>query len=391
MKRLLFITHRLPFPPDKGERVRAFHEIVALSRHFAVTVASPLHRPGEAAHAAALRQHCADVLTAPAGRGKWLAGALKYLQGGCNTEGHFNVPALRDKLLAAAAAEPFDVVVAYSSAVIPTALAVPARAHVADLVDTDSAKWHAYASAAGLLGRRFYRREADGVARLERQAVERCAAVLVVSEAEAATLPLRNDKVLVMANGVDLDYFAPAAAPQGPPSLVFTGSMDYLPNVQAVTWFAQHVWPSLLGHVPGLRLLIVGRDPTPAVRRLRQHKGIVVTGPVDDVRPYVHRAAVVIAPLQIAPGISNKVLEAMAMGKCILASPAALVGLDVQVGRDLMEASTPQEWQASLLSLLADEARRDQLGQAARSLAQREYTWPARLAPLVELCVRLGR
>ncbi len=391
MKELLFITHRLPYPPDKGDRVRAFHEIVELAKEFRVTVASPIHRRGEQEQAAALAGHCAEVITAAAGRVKWLLGVLKHMQGGSNTEAHFNIPALAAKIRNHWAQKPFDIVIAYSSAVIPTALAVPARLHLADLVDADSAKWRAYAQACGPLKRRFYLREAAGVADLERRAVESCEASFVVSELEAAALPVRNDRVRVMANGVDLEFFSPSGhEPAEPPSLVFTGQMDYSPNVQAVCWFVQNVWPQLRQEHPDLRFVIVGREPTAAVRQLAACDGVVVTGRVDDVRPYVHRAVAVIAPLQIAPGISNKVLEAMAMCKCIIASPAALTGLDIEIGRDLLLADTPPQWLAALSQVLAAAQLRQAFGLAARARAEALYRWPIRLTPLLQVCRQVG-
>lgn len=391
MKELLFIAHRLPYPPDKGERVRAFHEILELAKEFRLTVAAPIGRPAELAQADALRGYCADVLTAPVGRAKWLLGLAKHMQGGSNTEAHFNVPALTALLRRRAAKKPFDIVIAYSSAVVPTALAMPAAVHLADLVDADSAKWRAYAETSGPLKRWFYRREADGVAALERAAVEACQATFVVSEAEAAALPVRNDRVHVLANGVDLEYFHPAPEPaSGVPSLAFTGQMDYAPNVQGVCWFVEHVWPQLKANRPGLKFVIIGRDPTAAVRRLAAIDGIVVTGSVADVRPYVRRAAAVVVPLRIAPGISNKVLEAMAMGKCIIASPAALTGLDVEVGRDLLQADTSPQWLAALEQTLADPSLRSRLGLAARARAESSYRWSARLWPLVQVCRQFG-
>lgn len=390
MKRLLFIAHRLPYPPDKGERVRAFHELKALSRHFRITLAALAHSDPDASAAEELRACCEKVLTGRAG-GKLglLRGAVALCSGKSVTEGFFQDRRLLRTLLEEARREPFDLVFAYSSSTLPYALAVPATARVMDLVDVDSAKWSAYAEAAWWPKRWLYRREAGGVRALERRAVECCDAVLLVSESETQALGVTSSKVLAVGNGVDTEYFKPMERPSGPPSLVFTGTMDYRPNVDGVCWFVREVWPRLRQSVPELTFTVVGRDPTRAVRQLEQVPGVRVTGAVPDVRPYIAAAAVAIAPLLIARGIQNKILEAMAMGKAVVGSPAAIEGLDVEIGKDLLQADSPDEWVRAVVSLVTDTARRTELEQAARRCVEDRYSWDARMAPLVSLCERL--
>jgi len=392
MKRLLFIAHRVPYPPDKGERVRAFHEIRALAEHFRVTVAALAHTPADVQAAHELKRWCERVITARAGgRAGLLRGAAALLRGKSVTEGYFHSRRLARSLTDEAANGPFDVIVAYSSSALPYALAVPARARVADLVDADSAKWAAYAQSARWPKSWLYRREARGVGRLEQRALQACDAVVLVSRAEAEALDLASDKVIAVGNGVDTDTFQPQARPQdGPPTLVFTGTMDYRPNVEGVCWFAEEIWPALRRARPDLRLAIVGRDPALAVRRLAETPGVDVTGSVPDVRPYLARATLAVAPLLMARGIQNKVLEAMAMGRAVVASPAALEGLEVQPSAEVIEAQAADEWQREILDLLENDARRQPIEQAARSCVERRYTWEARLKPLVDLCTRLA-
>jgi sugar transferase (PEP-CTERM/EpsH1 system associated) len=229
------------------------------------------------------------------------------------------------------------------------------------------------------------------VAALERTALSRCEAVLVVSEAEAKALGPATDQLLVVGNGVDTEYFAPPGTrPDGPPSLIFTGTMDYRPNVDGVSWFVREVWPALRQAAADLSFTIVGRDPAPEVRRLAEVPGVVVTGTVRDVRPYLAAAGAVVVPLRIARGVQNKVLEAMAMGCAVVASGPALQGLDVRVGTEVLRADSPGEWQAAVLGLLADEARRRALGRAARQGAVSRYNWTNRMAPLVAVCTQLA-
>ncbi|MDY7009782.1 MAG: TIGR03087 family PEP-CTERM/XrtA system glycosyltransferase [Planctomycetota bacterium] len=395
MKRLLFIAHRVPFPPDKGERVRAFHEIGALSRHFQVTVAALSHNRDDVAAVAGLRELCHKVIVAPsAGAMGLIRGGISLLIGRSVTEEYFHSRRLREMIISEARREPFDLVMCYSSSTLPFGLAVSAPVRVIDLVDIDSAKWSGYSASARWPKSLLYRHEAAAVGRLERRAVERCDAALLVSEAESAAMGPVGSKVITVANGVDVDFFRPdavAPADLGPASLVFTGTMDYRPNVEAVCWFVREVWPETKRRIPELTFTIVGRNPTRPVRRLAKIPGLNVTGSVPDVRGYLAAAGVVICPLQMARGIQNKVLEAMAMGKAVVASPAALEGLDVETGKDLLQADTPDEWRRYILELLADGELRDRLGRSARVCVESKYNWTKRMEPLVSLCLRLIR
>jgi len=346
MGRLLYIAHRVPYPPDKGERVRAFHQIKALSEHFPVTLATLAHEPGDEDKLQGLRPFCEKTLIAPAGGlNGVIRGGLRLLAGGSVTEGYFHSGQLQRMIAAEAKAEPFDLAFGYSSGILPLAMTAPARARIMDLVDVDSAKWQAYTQAAAWPKSWLYRREARGVRALERRAVEHFDAVILVSQAEVAALGIASPKVHAIGNGVDIDYFQPRPRPaDAPPNLVFTGSMDYRPNVEGVCWFAKEVWPELKRQVHDLTFTVVGRDPAPAVKALAAQPGIVVTGTVPDVRPYLVAASAVVVPLRIARGIQNKILEAMAMGRPVVASPQALEGLDIAVGTHALQADPPAQW-----------------------------------------------
>ena len=392
MKRLLFMAHRVPYPPDKGERVRAFHEIRVLSEHFRVTLAALSHNRADDQSAGALNQWCEKVITAKAGGGLGLIrGGISLLGSRGITEGYFRTRRLERLLAEESRREPFDLVVAYCSSMLPYLLALSAPARVMDLVDVDSAKWAAYAGSAGWPRSWLYRKEAKAVSALEQTAVDRCDAVIVVSPAEARVIGSQGDKVVAIGNGVDTEYFKPAGTngDAGPPALVFTGTMDYRPNVDGVCWFVREVWPRLKKRLPGLILQIVGRDPTAEVRKLARQPGVAVTGSVPDVRPYLASAVAAICPLRIARGIQNKVLEAMAMGRAVIASPEALEGLELRIGTDVLQAATPDEWEGHVAALLDKPSFREGLESAARKCTVERYSWEARLAPLVSLCRRL--
>jgi sugar transferase (PEP-CTERM/EpsH1 system associated) len=394
MRRILYIAHRVPFPPDKGERLRAYHQIQALAQRFDVTVAALACHRQDVAAAEGLRALVRQVHVVQAG-GLWgLARAAASLAAGRSiTEGYFASRCLLRQVEAAGGHKPFDLAIGYSSGIFPTLLKANARARVMDLIDVDSVKWADYAASAGPLRRWLYRLESRRVAALERRILQFCDAVLLTSPQEAALL--KNSaadirKVLPLGNGVDLAYFHPGKTLGGDDrTIVFTGTMNYRPNIQAVTWFVQAVWPGVRAVRPDAQFVIVGRDPTPAVRRLSREPGVQVTGSVADVRPYLGRACVAVAPLHIARGVQNKVLEAMAMGVAVVASGQALEGLEVTAGGDVLRADTAAQWTAQLRRLLADKNARTSLAHAARKCVETRYSWPSRLAPLVGLAEAL--
>lgn len=175
------------------------------------------------------------------------------------------------------------------------------------------------------------------------------------------------------------------SAPDQSQQCVFVGALDYRANVDGIAWYCDHVWPEVRRRRPQSDLLIIGSNPVPAVRRLADIPGVRLAGPVPDVRPYLAEAAVSVAPLRIARGLQNKVLEALAMGKAVIATPQAREGLDVQPGRHLLEAATPAEWIQSTLELLDDPTLRASLGRAGRAFVEQHHRWQDRLEPFASL------
>jgi sugar transferase (PEP-CTERM/EpsH1 system associated) len=261
---------------------------------------------------------------------------------------------------------------------------------VMDFVDMDSAKFGDYSGAGPL--RWVHAREARTLSQFERETAARADVSLFVSEAEAALFRASapEAKVRAVSNGIDLDFYDPQAdfprlEPSAGPLIVFTGQMDYRPNVEAVAAFAEQTLPIVRVGAPGARFAIVGRNPAPAVRRLAEREGVIVTGAVPDVRSWLAAADMVVAPLRIARGIQNKVLEAMAMARPVVASPAAFEGIEAEPGRDLLVADGPREEASAILRLIEDQARAQAIGEAARLRVETGYRWEARLAPLAEL------
>jgi sugar transferase (PEP-CTERM/EpsH1 system associated) len=264
---------------------------------------------------------------------------------------------------------------------------------VMDLIDVDSVKWRHYAEQSHAGSAWLYRREARCLAALETRIGQQFDRVLVVSEAERTCCDsVARDRVTAVPNGVDLEYFSPRAneSPERqPPTLVFTGVMDYRPNVDGIAWFVRSILPNIRSAVPDVRLFIVGNRPSKVVQRLASDRGVVVTGFVPDVREYVARG-VSIAPLRIARGIQNKVLEAMAMGRPVVVTPQAFEGIDAVPGRDLVVAADEREFAAQTIQCLQDPVHADRLGRSARARAEQCYSWSKNLALLDELLPATG-
>jgi polysaccharide biosynthesis protein PslH len=387
-KNLLYLVHRVPYPPDKGDRIRAFQLLRYLSRHAAVHLACLADEPVEAETLQVLRQYACRVAVVPLGRrSRWVRALGSVLRGRTVTEGAFSSPGLRAVLRDWSRDTCFDGALASASSMVPY-LRLPALRDVpavVDLVDVDSQKWLDYAAAFrgprawlyGLEGRRLRRLE---------QALPRWArAVTLVSEAEAAIYRAGGvgeaaSAARAIGNGVDLDYFQPR--PQATEaSCVFVGALDYRPNVDGACWFCSEVWPHIRQRRPDAKLYLVGRRPTPAVQRLAAIAGVEVVGQVADVRPYVARAGVVVVPLRIARGVQNKVLEALAMSKPVVASPAALEGLGTEAGIHLLSAQSRTEWVETIVRLYDHPGLGQQLGGAGRRYVETCHRWDLCLEP----------
>jgi sugar transferase (PEP-CTERM/EpsH1 system associated) len=387
---VLYLVHRVPYPPDKGDRIRAFQVLRHLGRRARVHLACLADEPVEEPTLEVLRQHARRVAVIPLGRwGRWARALGSLATGGTVTEGAFSSSALRATLRAWAADTPFQAALASASSMVPYLRlpelhGVPA---VVDLVDVDSQKWHDYADASRGPRRWLYRLEGRRLRRLETGLQGWARAVTLVSEAEASIYRrfCAGGAVRAVANGVDLDYFYPQSrnphTEDEEPACVFVGALDYRPNVDGACWFCREVLPELRRRRPGVTLSLVGRRPAPAVLRLAELPGVELVGQVPDVRPHVARAAVTVVPLQIARGVQNKVLEALAMARAVVASPGALEGLQTQPGVHLLSAAAPSQWVEAILRLLDDASLRERLGSAGRQYVETHHRWEHCLEP----------
>jgi sugar transferase (PEP-CTERM/EpsH1 system associated) len=288
----------------------------------------------------------------------------------------------------------FDAIVAYSSAVAPYCLEITELPKVADMVDVDSLKWEAYAGSSKGVNRWIYGLEAARLRVLERSILQSFDATVVSTRREQDQLRSEgvSQSISTVRNGVCVDEFASDGSERAQrPTLVFTGQMDYLPNVEAAALLAQEVMPGLRSRIPELEFLIVGRSPTPRVKRLARLPGVIVTGEVAEIRPYLASAWVFVAPLQIARGIQNKVLEALAAGLPVVCSAAVMSGLEdggLEAGEDLLVANSPEEWSTTIRDLLESPTLRADLSANAREKLSKAYSWEANIADLERIIAR---
>jgi sugar transferase (PEP-CTERM/EpsH1 system associated) len=396
--RLLYLVHRVPYPPNRGDRIRSYHFLRHLSERFEVSLATLADEPVAAETRRELDRLCEQVAIEPLGRSRWLRAAASLAGGKSATEGLFASPALGRTVQSWAANKQFDAALVFCSSMVqyldcPQLKNVPA---VVDLVDVDSQKWFDYGAKTSRLKRMLFDLEGRRLRQLEMSLPARTRAITLVSEAEANVYRgfCSSDKTVAVPNGVDLDYFRPAQDGDNPwadlpPSdrcqVVFVGALDYRANIDAVTWFADEVWPAVRSQHPELELALVGREPVPAVRRLAKIPGIRVFANVPDVRPHLAAAKIVIAPLRIARGIQNKVLEAMAMANPVICSPAALEGLSAEPGRHLALADQPAQWQQTIAAWTENPAQPHKLSLSARRFVLDHHAWAPSLAPLANL------
>jgi sugar transferase (PEP-CTERM/EpsH1 system associated) len=389
MANLLYLVHRLPYPPNKGDKVRSFHLLKHLLARHRVFLGTFIDDPDDEPHIDTLRAMCAGLHVA---RLAPRAAKLRSLGGLATHEaltlGYYRDDGLARWVNATVANERIDAAVVFSSSMAQYVDRVPHLPTLVDFVDVDSAKWSQYASAHRWPMSWLYRREGERLLAYERNVASRVRRSFFVTESETQLFlrhaPECTAAVEAMGNGVDADYFLPDAHraspfPAGQLPLVFTGAMDYWPNIDAVTWFVGDVLPRLREAWPALHFHIVGRSPAPAVLALAG-AAVTVSGTVPDVRPYLQHAAVVVAPLRLARGIQNKILEAMAMGCAVVASRTCVEAIDARAGTEILAAAEAPEFAAQVGVLLGDGQRARALGAAARERVVQRYSWAAHLS-----------
>jgi sugar transferase (PEP-CTERM/EpsH1 system associated) len=373
---ILFLAHRVPFPPDRGDKIRSFHVLRHLASHARVHLVAFADDPRDLTPPPEFCEMLGECVVVERTKPRWRAGVEALASGRPLSLTAFDDPRVREAVSRIVRERAIDHVYAFSGQMaqyLPRG--VPA---VMDFVDADSAKFAAFADDASGVSRWMYRREARLLGAYERAVTGRVAASLFVSPEEAALVPGAR----ALENGIDTGFFDPAAryvpvVGQGR-LIVFTGQMDYKPNIDAVVGFVRDMLPLVLAVHPDLRFAIVGRAPTREVCALAG-EAVIVTGEVPDVRGWLAAADVVVAPLGLARGIQNKVLEAMAMARPVVASPAAAEGID---HAGTIRVASLAAMGEAVIALLDDAEQARALGEAARARVRARYAWGTCLAPL---------
>ena len=395
MAEILFLSHRIPFPPDRGDKIRSHHVLKRLARLAPVHVATFADDEHDADAVAKLEALAASSHVAPRVLPLPLAGLKAVVQGKPVSLTAFHDAALAAYVVRVLAERPIGAIYVFSGQMgqyVPTSWA---GRLVVDFVDVDSAKFEAYAREGNPAMRWVHGREGRLLAAEEARLAARADASLLVSAEEAALFSARNldaAQVEALENGIDTQAFDPFRTVAEPrlaafvgPKLIFTGQMDYPPNVVAAQRAALQLMPRIRAALPDATLHIVGRKPTAAVQALHGQHGCHVWGRVENMPAFLRAADCALVPLEIARGVQNKVLEAMAMALPVVASTGAATGIGATPGRELVVGETDDALVRGAISLLRDRQRAQTMGLAARRFLQDRRSWEATLAPVAGL------
>ena len=395
MEDLLFLAHRIPYPPDKGDKIRSWNILKYLARSYRIHLGAFVDDPDDLRYQDKLKSMCASINLLPL---QPTVSRLRSLSG-LGRKIPLSIPYYYDRRMqqwvnSRLEQDKLQRIFVFSSPMAQYVMNKPASScrRVIDFVDVDSDKWRQYAQHKRWPLSWLYRREAQRLLVFEKSVSSVFNASIFVSSAEAELFkglsPEVAGRVGYLDNGVDRDYFSPERQYDNPYDeqakvIVFTGVMDYWANVHAVKWFALQVMPRIREAVPSAKFFIVGARPASEVQRLASEPGVEVTGAVRDVRPYLAHAHAAAAPLRIARGVQNKVLEAMAMAKPVLATKAAVEGIEFSGPEVLLVTDDEQQMAAHAIRMLQPDT--PVYAGIARQWVCRRYDWDSNLMRLNQL------
>lgn len=389
--KIVYLCHRTPYPPNKGERIRTFHQIEYLRRQgHDITILVPADHPDDLENLKTLKEAygCETVNAPTPGR---LALVKALLTGDALSVSNFYSKELQKKFDDFLTSKSVDSVVCTSSSMASYVFRSDrfgklekSPSLVMDFMDLDSDKWHQYQSLKPLPISLIYKREARLISQLELSIHDNFDCCIFISQAEIE-LFLKNteslEKLRVIANGLDTDTFKPSAnsKPSHGPNLLFTGVMDYLPNEDAVIWFVENAWDELKQRYPNARFYIVGMNPSQQVRSLGKRAGITVTGYVEDIMQYYDQAHIFIAPFRLARGVQNKVLQAFACALPTITTPMGCEGIDCEAGKEVLVANDTSEFIQHIDWIMNHPQQAEELGTQAMTLIRESFSWDGKL------------
>lgn len=389
--KILFVCHRFPFPPTRGGKIRPFNIIKHLNQNHEVFVASLARTPEEAEAGEGIAPHCASYQVRVVNPvAAWARMLLRLPTPGPSSMGYFYSPDLARDIQKLIAQHDFDLMFVHCSSVAPYLADVTGTRKILDFGDMDSQKWLTYARFKNPLLAPLYWLEGKKLEAAEKALAKRFSLCSCTTKAELETLQGYNidNPSDWFPNGVDLDFFQPSHNAYDPDQICFIGRMDYYPNIQTMKQFVEKTLPLIHAERPQTKLSIVGASPVAEVRALAQTNGVTVTGTVSDVRLYVTNAALCVAPLEIARGTQNKILESLAMGVPVVTSSQAAGGVDAVPGEHFLVADDPSATATAVLRLLDDPAERQRLAAAGRSRMETHHSWAGSMARLDKIIER---
>jgi sugar transferase (PEP-CTERM/EpsH1 system associated) len=393
---ILLLSHRVPFPPNKGEKIRTFYQLKCLSElGHQIHLFSPYENKADLAHFNTLAETlCTTVKAAPLKHK-----ALRLVKGIAknqslsianfydkNLQRHVDLflsDNTVDAILCTASSMAEYI---FKSSVLKTINKKPLL--IMDFMDVDSDKWGQYKQNSPFPMSMIYAREQYLLSKYEKRIVEQFDACYLIAQAEVTLFNqqvIQSDKVQVMGNGLDTIAFYPAKEKEANPYpiFLFTGVMDYKPNVDAVVWFAEKCWGDIIKQHPRARFIIAGMNPNRDVMKLVELTGVEVTGFVDDILPYYHQADIFVAPFRLARGVQNKVLQAFSCALPVISTPMGAEGIRCQADRDILIASSPEQFIQQANKLIDQPTLAQSIGESALQIIQQHYSWPSQLLPLV--------
>jgi sugar transferase (PEP-CTERM/EpsH1 system associated) len=387
--KILFVCHRLPYPPNRGGKIRSYNMIGHLSEKHSVVVASLAHTEQELREGEGLKNHCEEVIAEVLpDRSRWLHAVNALPTKTPSSVAYFWSPRLYSRIRERLVRNQFDVIFVHCAFVAQYVADWRNGFRVLDFGDMDSAKWAEYAQSRAFPLSLGYALEAKKLRAYERrlaQNFDRCTVTTQGEREEFDSLGVLTP-CTVIPNGVDTGYFSQKQRSAfAAPVVVFLGRMDYFPNIDGVLYFARKVFPLIRERVPDAQFRIIGSDPASTIRELEKMPGISVTGYVPDVRSYLTDAAVSVAPLRIARGTQNKILESMSMGIPVVSTPQAAKGIQAVPGQHLVVAGEPEAFAKSVLELLWNDGLRRKLANEAQRNLDRVHKWPLSMQILDEL------
>ncbi len=392
--KVLYLCHRFPYPPKRGGKIRPFNMIRHL--HAAghdVSVCSLARNAAEAEEGQGIAAHCRDFHVAVVAEAvQWARMIVRLPVATPSSMGYFYSRDLAAAVRARLARERYDLIFVHCSSVAPYVAGVAGIPKILDFGDMDSQKWLEYANYKPFPLSLGYTLEGRKMLAAEKRLARRFDLCTATTRAEWQTLDdyATGAETGWFPNGVDAGFFAPTDGAYDADRIAFIGRMDYYPNQECMLRFCKTTWPIVKSRRPAMTLAIVGADPSPEIRALAKLPGVTVTGSVPDVRPYVRGAAAMVAPLAIARGTQNKILEAMAMGVPVVTSRVAAGGVDADAPEHLLVADTPDELAAAVLRIAEHPAERARLAAAGRARMLSHHDWAQsmqRLDALIDRCV----